>query len=494
MKSLRIAVMLAIIAGQSALAQSEWTQCSRDRACTSWAQMDPTFAPPFTRRVLQLGAPIAAQYKGYADFLTSAGGILFVGFAQRQGPNLVQAFDPATGASPWTREVLQSSGAIGMAPVIAGSIVIAGGQGQSAHLHAFNRFTGAPEWDRLIGNLYARQVTIDGDWAYVFRDTLWAISTLTGSTYWSKPLPYAQPGRIVIDDTRIFYANRDTLYAAAKNNGAPIWASPGASFVGLCLDAERVYVSTKTGVRAARRSDGGTVWSHTIDDGRTVSYVDGNGMALDTGRLVYVVWYDKDSLGTITALDPRTGARKWTHVFPGNGTTAPTLVNNTVYVVNWSTHHLYGLDLETGAVRFRDTTRIFYTMPIIANGRMYVGVMNPDSLGFAIAEFTPQTTAIDAAPATSNFVMQAYPNPFTSTTNTSLILPEAAHVLIDVVDVLGRSCGIMKDGWLDAGAHTIPVVFTPHVGAEAAGTYWLRCLVRAPGATRQQVLPLLRIN
>lgn len=493
MKSLRIAVMLAIIAGPSAFAQSEWTQCSRDRACTSWAQMDPTFAPPFTRRVLQLGAPIAGQFKGYADFLTSAGGILFVGFAQRQGPNLVQAFDPATGVSPWTREVLQSGGAIGMAPVIAGSIVIAGGQGQSAHLHGFNRHTGAPVWDRLIGNLFARQVTVDFDWAYVFRDTLWAISTLTGSTYWSKPLPNARPGRIVIDDTRIFYAHRDTLYAAAKNNGAPIWASPGASFEGLCLDAERVYVSTKTGVRAARRSDGVTAWSHTIDDGRTVGYIDGNGMALDSGRLVYVVWYDKDSLGTITALDKRTGVRKWTHVFPGAGATAPTLVNNTVYVVNWSTHHLYGLDLETGAVRFRDTTRIYYTMPIIANGRMYVGVMNPDSIGYAVAEFTPQTTVLEPAPSSAAFTLGAYPNPFSHATSATVTLSVAAHVRIDVVDLLGRTCSIVKDGWMDAGLHTIPVVFTPLPGAEAAGVYQLRCVVRTGGAVQLRVQPLMRL-
>lgn len=493
MKSLRIAVMLAIIAGPSAFAQSEWTQCSRDRACTSWAQMDPTFAPPFTRRVLQLGAPIAGQFKGYADFLTSAGGILFVGFAQQQGPNLVQAFDPATGVSPWTREVLQSGGAIGMAPVIAGSIVIAGGQGQSAHLHGFNRFTGAPVWNRLIGNLYARQATIDGDWAYVYKDTLWAISTLTGSTYWSKPLPNARAGRIVIDDTRIFYPNRDTLYAAAKNNGAPIWASPGASFEGLCLDAERVYVSTKTGVRAARRSDGGTVWSHTIDDGRTVGYIDGNGMALDSGRLVYVVWYDKDSLGTVTALDKRTGVRRWTHVFPGAGATAPTLVNNTVYVVNWSTHHLYGLDLETGAVRFRDTTRIYYTMPIIANGRMYVGVMNPDSLGFAIAEFTPQTTALDPAPSAAAFTLGAYPNPFSHATSATVTLSVAAHVRLDVVDLLGRTCSIVKDGWMDAGLHTIPVVFTPLPGAEASGMYQLRCVVRTGAAVQLRVQPLMRL-
>ena len=50
---------------------------------------------------------------------------------------------------------------------------------------------------------------------------------------------------------------------------------------------------------------------------------------------------------------------------------------------------------------------------------------------------------------------QNYPNPFNPSTAIEFALPEAAYVLLEVFDAIGRSAGLLVDGMRPAGTHTV---------------------------------------
>jgi outer membrane protein assembly factor BamB len=414
MKSFCAFIFIALAAFMQCAAQSQWSMFGKDRECTSWAKDDPTFAPPFTSREIQLPAPYSTHRDTYVDFFTFVQGRLICSIENDTLWSEICALDPATGAMQWSGSIPLTGGGIGTAGTIAGDIVVQGGQGADAHLVAFDRGTGTVLWDKRFGSMYARQSIADGDRLYVRKDSLLCINVRNGQIIWSRRLSqWPTPGWPVVDDSRLYYSLTDTLFAASKTDGSTVWRSAGGSNEGLCMDATHIYVATSSGtIRAVNKTDGTTVWTHSIPDAKNVAYIYGNGMAIDDTHLVYGVWANKNDVGTLTTLDKATGAVKWTHVFPRAGICQPLLVNSTVYTVNWYAFTLHGFDLETGVQRFVDNSRVYRTHAIVASGSMYVGVMSPDSLGFRIAVFTPNATATDDAPASMAVpTIHALPNP-----------------------------------------------------------------------------------
>ena len=49
----------------------------------------------------------------------------------------------------------------------------------------------------------------------------------------------------------------------------------------------------------------------------------------------------------------------------------------------------------------------------------------------------------------------AYPNPFNPSTTFALDIPETGHVVVDVLDMLGRRVSVLQDGNVLAGAYTL---------------------------------------
>lgn len=67
------------------------------------------------------------------------------------------------------------------------------------------------------------------------------------------------------------------------------------------------------------------------------------------------------------------------------------------------------------------------------------------------------TTIDDGAPLPAEFSLDAsYPNPFNETTIIRYVLPEAAHVQLEVFDALGRLVAVLEDRNQAAGRYATP--------------------------------------
>lgn len=91
----------------------------------------------------------------------------------------------------------------------------------------------------------------------------------------------------------------------------------------------------------------------------------------------------------------------------------------------------------------------------------------------ALAQRGATTTAaeVDAARPFALDLAPAFPNPATHATSFAVATPEAQHVRIEVLNMLGQQVAVLHDGVLTGGAaHT----FTFEVGGEAPGLYLYR--------------------
>ncbi len=67
-------------------------------------------------------------------------------------------------------------------------------------------------------------------------------------------------------------------------------------------------------------------------------------------------------------------------------------------------------------------------------------------------------------------IASVFPNPFNPVTQVDISLPQADHVMVEVLDILGRRVALLQDGLMQAGTHSL--TFN---GAElASGTYFVR--------------------
>ncbi len=103
------------------------------------------------------------------------------------------------------------------------------------------------------------------------------------------------------------------------------------------------------------------------------------------------------------------------------------------------------------------------------------------------ADFDPSTAGEDGAPQTGFALAKAFPNPFAERTMLTVELAEAGHATVEVFDVLGRRVGVLLDGPVPAGAHS--VTWTPEARLPS-GVYLVR--LRAGGATAATPVVLQR--
>ena len=64
------------------------------------------------------------------------------------------------------------------------------------------------------------------------------------------------------------------------------------------------------------------------------------------------------------------------------------------------------------------------------------------------------STEDDGAPLTFD-LKRNYPNPFSGQTTIAFEIPQAEHVLIEVIDVAGRRVAVLVDEQLDAARHEV---------------------------------------
>ena len=84
---------------------------------------------------------------------------------------------------------------------------------------------------------------------------------------------------------------------------------------------------------------------------------------------------------------------------------------------------------------------------------------------------------------------QNYPNPFNPTTTIGFTLPTAAHVSLDVYNMLGQRVRSLIDAEMEAGAHQVDWNSTDQNGHPvSSGVYFYRLVAGANVASRKMVL------
>ncbi|MDD5715220.1 MAG: T9SS type A sorting domain-containing protein, partial [Patescibacteria group bacterium] len=92
----------------------------------------------------------------------------------------------------------------------------------------------------------------------------------------------------------------------------------------------------------------------------------------------------------------------------------------------------------------------------------------------------------DGALPVSFTLNQNYPNPFNATTVISYSLPVAAHVRLDVYNILGQKVATLVDAQHNAGQHNISWVADQY----SSGVYFYR--IQTPEATQTKKMLLLK--
>lgn len=96
-------------------------------------------------------------------------------------------------------------------------------------------------------------------------------------------------------------------------------------------------------VTATSANDGATIWTHDVTpDGDRKGDASGGGLSLGAGSL-----FVTSGFGTITAIDPATGAVKWTHNLEAAASAPATVSGSSVYVVT-TDGVARALDVATG--------------------------------------------------------------------------------------------------------------------------------------------------
>ncbi len=79
---------------------------------------------------------------------------------------------------------------------------------------------------------------------------------------------------------------------------------------------------------------------------------------------------------------------------------------------------------------------------------------------------------------------QNYPNPFNPTTTISFAIPRAAHVRLEVFNILGQKVETLLDSHLDAGNHQVEF----DASAQPSGVYFYKLTTDEQTARRKMVL------
>ena len=276
------------------------------------------------------------------------------------------------------------------APAVApdGTVVVGSGDGM---LYAFNP-DGSTRWTYYAGNPFdTTAAAIAGD------GTVYASSSYGGPLYsfyaagglkWSASLP---AGAIVngaaalgsvsaADDTLYVKAQDGNLYAVNAANGSVKWTFPvpGVSYAPPSVGADgTVYIGADNSVLYAVSPGGAQKWTFTADAAiYTAPAIDGSGN-LYFGTLG----------GTFYSLS-KSGALRWSFAAKNSISSSAALGTNGLVFFGSYDHHLYALNVATGALQWSYMlgSEVRASSPAVdSNGVVYVGcydgslyAINPD--------------------------------------------------------------------------------------------------------------------
>jgi len=94
---------------------------------------------------------------------------------------------------------------------------------------------------------------------------------------------------------------------------------------------------------------------------------------------------------------------------------------------------------------------------------------------------------LNASPSPVVQLKGNYPNPFVEATTLQFALPEATHVRLSIVDLLGREVAVLVDERIGAGLHEVVWDGRVHGAESAAGVYFARWQAAGVVSTHRMV-------
>lgn len=358
-------------------------------ASSSFAQT-PTPTPTATPTPSPTPTPTPSPTPTPTPFPSVDQSVTFQNNVQHEGNNPASPLSPPL-ALKWKLD-LSSQGVASISyPLIAqGRIIVttAGSYGSSnptKSVTAFDEATGQQLWSVNIAGTYSfLNAAYDSNKVFVvnFDGLMWALDAATGAQLWSVQLPgqydFTSPPTAI--DGLVFTGGAEsggTLYAVDENNGNVVWTAsvengdnsspaviPGRVFVSYACPQSYAF-ATADGHPVWRYSgscEGGGGATPVVHLGRVyvrdAYFGSTNGLILDAETGANLGGFNSDQppafsdnvgvyfqSSTLRGVDISTGQVLWSFAANGDLSSAPLIVNHTIYIGS-SSGILYGLDLQ----------------------------------------------------------------------------------------------------------------------------------------------------
>jgi len=290
------------------------------------------------------------------------------------GAGVSAATSPAAAAAPGDRRwAVETGGNVRSSPTVVDGTVYVGSE--DGNLYALDAADGSERWRyETAGPVYASPRVADGT-VYVGSrdDVLYALDAADGTREWAAPTRGAVDSSPAVGDGTVYVGSNDGgVYAVDASDGTERWrfeTGDGVRTSPAVVDGT-VYVGSYDDTLYALDADSGTErWRVTADDwfGASPAVADGT---------VYAGSHDTN----VYAVDAEDGTERWRYELPGavRITAAPTVHDGTVYVSASTAadrfDNLYAIDATDGAPRWGFSMgRFVYSAPTVVDDTVYVG-------------------------------------------------------------------------------------------------------------------------
>jgi outer membrane protein assembly factor BamB len=273
----------------------------------------------------------------------------------------------------WTARL---SAPVGTPAVADGRIYVATGAAHT-RLHALDAVTGRRLWSAIAGRgtLYAPLAETGVVARLSNLDTVRRYDPATGRVLWRRNGPFAEGflAQPTLAGGRIFELS-DSLVAMDARTGAQLWRAGDDCFrCRVAVDATHVYAAGKQGLRAFDVATGHVAWTSAASaDLGTVS-----STTVASGVVVVVSTRSRQGEWSffLESFRARDGTPLWQTKLadtPGfDPWTAPVAAGHIV-VFPAADGNLYGVDLITGAMRWRVRVGATDSTPAVAHGKVWI--------------------------------------------------------------------------------------------------------------------------
>ena len=251
--------------------------------------------------------------------------------------------------------------------------------GSGTEVLAFELASGKPVWSHECGSPMNASPAVIGDSVYaLLMDALvQRLSLADGSLkkqyeqdFALEASPLVSRGRLVFEETSgSAQVTSSRLHAFDPATEADAWAYDFAKGAGRspASDGERIFVASSDAVHAVSAADGKEAWSFAFPASvRVYSPVVAGG--------VVTVMFGSYAPVTITALDPKTGAVRWTKVATSRSSAPPAASDTELFAPMMDDRiHRFSLADGTESAPLEPGMRSD-ARPVLSPERLYVGI------------------------------------------------------------------------------------------------------------------------